>query len=95
MVDVRIIARADLEYRKAYRYYSKVSPTIASRFKAEFFRGKAWMAEFLEASPLCDERHRYYIMKKFPYGIVYEFKHNTAWIVAVTHFRQLPGYWLT
>ena len=94
MIDVRLTDSAELEYRGAVRRYRRESAALAKRFKLAFYAGLDWIAEFPEASPLCDDFHRYCILKKFPYGIVYELVGARANVVAVTHFNQQPGYWL-
>ena len=94
MIEVRLTDSAESEYRNAVKRYRRDSAAVAKRFKQAFYFGIDWIAEFPEAPPLCDDFHRYCILKKFPYGIVYELVDGIANVVAVTHFNQQPGYWL-
>jgi len=56
---------------KARRRYQIIEPVLATRFRKAVKTGFRWICEFPEASPLCDDRHRYCILKGFPYGLVY------------------------
>ena len=93
MIKLFISHRAESDFRRADQKYRDLEPALATRFRKAVRTGFRWIREFPEASPHCDEQHRYCILKTFPYGLVYRLDEAGATIVAVTHFRQLPGYW--
>jgi plasmid stabilization system protein ParE len=43
--------------------------------------------------PLVDERHRRYLVHRFPFSVFYRFDDQEIIIVAVAHRRQRPNYW--
>ena len=37
--------------------------------------------------------YRRYLMKRFPYGVVYRVETDIIFIIAVAHLRRKPDYW--
>ncbi len=93
MIDVILTRAAEKEYASALAWHHRKGPWLARWFRAAVQEGLARIAEFPEASPRCDEKHRYCVLKRFNYGLVYRYQHGFALVVAVTHGSQLPGYW--
>jgi plasmid stabilization system protein ParE len=94
VVDVSLHPGAEAEYESALAWYLERSARAAAGFEAAVDRAIGFIATFPEASPLCDDRHRYHSLRRYPYGIVYRIDGNEVRVVAVTHDRQLPGYWI-
>jgi plasmid stabilization system protein ParE len=69
------------------------SARAAAGFEAAVERALAFLATFPEACPLCDDRHRYCALRRYPYGLVYRVDGDEVRVVAVPHDRQLPGPW--
>jgi hypothetical protein len=43
---------------------------------------------------MCDDRHRFYLLKRYPFQIIYRPISGDQWlIVAVAHSSRRPGYW--
>jgi hypothetical protein len=47
----------------------------------------------LDLWPLCDDRHRFYILRRYPYSIIYRIENGNVLIVAVAHSRRSATYW--
>ncbi len=94
MADVSLHAAAEAEYEAALAWYLTRSARAAARFEAAVERALAFLAAFPEACPLCDDRHRYFAVRRYPYGLVFRVDGDQVRVVAVPHDRQLPGYWV-
>jgi len=82
------------EVRKAYRWYRRIDPALASEFQTDF--DLAVMA--IEANPRATAKHdlgtRIYKLKQFPYMIVFKILSTGELMAyAVAHVRRRPRYW--
>ncbi len=93
MVSISINPHAESEYETAAAWYHVRDVPTARRFAAAFDRALATLTALPEIGVPCDHQCRYWSLRKFPYAIVYRFDGSAIRIVAVTHDRQLPGYW--
>jgi plasmid stabilization system protein ParE len=84
---------AEQEFADALEWYFGRSQAAAERFEVEFARALDEIGANPERYPLIDDRHRYYLLARFPYQVVYR-RHGDDWyVVAVAHGRRRPGYW--
>jgi plasmid stabilization system protein ParE len=86
------LALAELHDAAAF-YTLKANVELGLAFVAEFER----TANFVLANPLLgtvfrDTRRRY-ILRRFPYSIIYQVTAEELRILAVAHHRRRPGYW--
>lgn len=77
------VALTDLE--QAIRWYSARSGTTASRFAGEVERVLADIESSPGRFPLWDDRHRFALLKRFPYFIAFREIGDSPLIVAVRH----------
>jgi toxin ParE1/3/4 len=94
VAEVTLHAAAEAEYEVALRWYLERSTRAAEGFEAAVDRAMEFIATFSEASPRCDDRHRYHSLRRYPYGLVYRLDGDQVRVVAITHDRQLPGFWI-
>jgi len=91
MIELHPQAVADAA--EAAAWYAERSPTAARAFAREFDHA---IAEII-ANPLASAEHLYgtrrYIMRRFPYRVVYRIVQDDIQIVAVSHARRRPGFW--
>ena len=84
-------ARVDVV--EAYDWYAERSQSAADAFQAELQR--AGMA--IQRSPLLWGNYlfgtRRYLMKRFPYIVIYRVAEDRIEIIAVIHGRRRPGFW--
>lgn len=93
MVDLGVSSAAEGDYANALSWYADRSVEAAERFETEFDRAIETIASAPERFPQCDERHRFYLMRHFPYQIIYR-QHGTEWVViAIAHTSRDPRYW--
>lgn len=89
-----VAAAAEEEYTDSLRWYAERSTRVAERFEAEFEKALEAIAEYPERYSLCDNRHRFFLLKRYPFQIIYRKTSEDRWlVVAVTHTSRRPGYW--
>lgn len=93
MAEVTLHAQAEAEYEAVLGWYQARSLRAAAGFEAAIERAVEFLETFPEACPLCDDRHRYCALRRYPYGLVYRVDGDQVRVVAVPHNRQLPGFW--
>jgi len=76
---------AEIDIRQAQAWYRDLGPAIADRYLSELDAAFAFLTRFPEASPVCLKDCRQYVMKRFPYLIIYERANDIIFIHAVFH----------
>ncbi len=90
---VLFTAAARAESLEAFDYYHERSEQAAGRF-----------IECLEAATTCLSSHpttgkplsartRRYLMKVFPYLVIYRIEREAVWIIGVVHEKRDPAHW--
>ena len=82
------------ELHDAATFYAlKANAGLGLAFVAEFER----TANFVLSNPLLGavfrSTRRRYILRRFPYSIIYQITEDELRILAVAHHRRRPGYW--
>ncbi|MEJ7594435.1 MAG: hypothetical protein WKF77_23110 [Planctomycetaceae bacterium] len=63
MVNVIISSAAEVDYTESLTWYAVRSVDAAKDFDAEFHRALGQMSADPERFPLCDVRHRYFLLR--------------------------------
>jgi plasmid stabilization system protein ParE len=92
MADVTIHAAAEAAYEAALAWYMARSAQAAAGFEAAFERALELIAANPQSYPLCDDRHRFCILRRYPYSVIYRVDGVQVRVVAVAHSRRLPGF---
>jgi len=91
---VLISAGAEQDFTESLCWYAERSERAAVGFEAEFASALDAIASAPDQYPLCDDRHRYYLMKRYPFQVIYRrVSKDTLLIVAVAHASRRPSYW--
>jgi plasmid stabilization system protein ParE len=93
VANILIQADAEAEYEAALRWYHQRSARAADGFEAAFEDALALIVVNPEFCPLCDDRHRYCLMRRYPYSVIYRVDGGTIRVIAVAHSSRLPRYW--
>ena len=94
MIDLVICSAAEREYAEALVRYAERSFQTAERFDADFDQALETIVSDPTRFPRCDKRHHFYLMRNFPYQIIYR-EHQDHWVViAVPHTARKPRYWM-
>ena len=89
-----IVPLALSELNDAAAFYSaRANVELGIAFVAEFER----TANLVLANPLLGSifrgTRRRYLLRRFPYSIIYQATTNELRVIAVAHHRRRPGYW--
>jgi plasmid stabilization system protein ParE len=95
MSEMLIAEAAEAEYASSLQWYGERSEMAAQRFEAEFAKALDAIGANPERYPLCnDGRHRFYLLKRFPFQLIYRNTDDGKWlIIAVAHSGRNPNYW--
>lgn len=93
MTNVIVSLAAEIDYTDSLNWYAARSVDIANDFDAEFDRALSKIANAPECFPLCDARHRYFLLRRFPFRIIYRIIHDDVVVIAVAHTSRSPNYW--
>ena len=81
------------EARAAARWYRQRNPIAAAAFEVEVRRAFGEISKSPDARPVHVEGTRRFLLRRFPYEVVYRIYPDRVLIVAVAHCKRKPGYW--
>lgn len=81
------------EAEQAARWYAERSSAAAAAFLAELERALAAIEHAPASWPPFDHGTRRYLLKRFPYSVVYRCRDEKITVLAVAHAHRRPGYW--
>ena len=90
---VSILPLAEEEIREAFFWYFERSPLAAEAFRNELFAAIDKLAADPTMWPAEDDNVHYYVLRRFPYTVHYEFDAYTVTVLAIAHHRRRPRYW--
>ena len=93
MAEVTFHPEAQAEYEVAYDWYWARSATAARRFEKELLRILGLVADSPHMFPKYDDEHRFAVLKRYPYSVVFRPETERVYVVAVPHAARKPGYW--
>jgi plasmid stabilization system protein ParE len=81
------------EAQEAYRWYAKRSQRAADAFIAELDFAVDAIGE--QPTRFASYLHgaRRYLLRRYPYAVVYRELPHTIQVIAVAHAKRRPGYW--
>lgn len=93
MTELIICSAAEADFSAALNWYATHSPQAAANFDEEVSRAIVAISFDPERLPACDKRHRFYLLKTFPYQIVFR-REGFEWIViAIAHTARSGEFW--
>ena len=93
MADIRVCSAAETEFTEALCWYADRNASVALEFDADFAESLSRIIESPERYPSVDDRHRFYLMRRFPFQIIYRWADATVTVIAVAHTSRKPEYW--
>ena len=90
---VDVHPEAIAEARAAFRWYYDRSETAAEAFLAELDRAIELISEAPMRWPAYLHHTRRFLLRRFPFVVVYREVGETIQVIAVAHGRRKPGYW--
>jgi plasmid stabilization system protein ParE len=93
MAKVSFLPAAEQDYQEALDWYQTRSVRAAAGFEAAMEVALQRIADAPESPPLCDDRHRFYVLRRYPYSVIYRVESEDVLVVAVAHARRSPAFW--
>ena len=91
--ELEYLEEALQEVEAAAHWYAERSATAATAFSEEIDAAESAIVRLPEAWPAFDHGTRRYLLRRFPFSVVYRVEARRILIVAVAHARRRPGYW--
>jgi plasmid stabilization system protein ParE len=85
---------AKLEVFDAFDWYQSHSQRAAENFQREVERAQTAIQESPERWPAYLVGTKKYLLKRYPYLVVYHVAQSGIEIVAIAHASRKPGYWV-
>lgn len=90
---IEILSCAEEEFAEAVRFYNQQCPGLGYEFAAETKATFERIASCPNAWPTFSPRSRRCIVNRFPYGVLYQIRHDSILIVAIMHLMRDPICW--
>ena len=90
---VEIHPDAIQEAAAAVEWYAARSQRTAEAFTVELDRAVEVISQSPERWPAYLHGTRRYLLRRFPFAVVYRVGPSTVQVVAISHGKRRPGYW--
>jgi toxin ParE1/3/4 len=92
-IDVRLHPLAADEAQTVRSWYRERNGAVAEDFLRELDAAMEAIAEAPDRWPRTHGKLRRYVMRKFPFSVVYVRRADFVQVMAIAHHRRRPGYW--
>ena len=72
MAELTVCSAAEEEFSESLCWYAERSEQAAIEFDADVELALQTIATDPQRFPKCDDRHRFYLMRRFPFQIIYQ-----------------------
>ena len=86
---------AELELYEAASFYEAEMPGLGGDFSHEVERVISLLLEHPEFGARVDKDLRHFVLRRFPFSVVYAVPSQLVYIVAIAHGSREPQYWKT
>jgi len=84
---------ARTESLEAFSYYQERSAKASAHFLQCLEAATSWLSRYPTTGKPLSRRTRRYLMRTFPYLIIYRILEETVWVVGVVHEKRDPRNW--
>ena len=84
---------AEAEMVIASQFYETKSTKVSDRFVDELEHALRVIAASPQSWPFFSRSVRRYLLRRFPYGVLYQIYEDHVYIIAVMHLSRDPNYW--
>jgi toxin ParE1/3/4 len=84
---------AEEELNEAAAHYAHARPGLGDAFVAEVQRAVDLVAALPFAGRAVDDEVRWWVVKRFPYSVLYRVREDHIRILAIAHQKRRPFYW--
>jgi toxin ParE1/3/4 len=93
MAELRITSAVEQDYAEALTWYAERDVRAAENFDAEMDRAIQSISEDPGRFPRCDDRHHFYLMRRFPYQLIFREAGDHWVVIAIAHTSRKPRFW--
>lgn len=93
MARVVFAPAAETDYEEALAWYAGRSLQAAIGFETAIEVALRTIGDAPERWSLWDDRHRFYVLRRYPFSLIYRVEAEEVQVVAVAHSRRSPTYW--
>jgi plasmid stabilization system protein ParE len=90
---VRLHPDAIAEAKAAYEWYAERNPSAANAFISELDHAVSQIQTSPERWTMHLHGTRKFLLRRFPYAVVYRITGSAIQVIAVAHGRRRPSYW--
>ena len=91
---VRVLTEARLELLAAVEHYEREQKGLGRRLWYELEEHLAWITQHPEVAKLRAGGYRRVNLRVFPYFVAYVLRGDAVWVLALSHVRRRPEYWI-
>ena len=84
---------AEEELNEAAAFYAHARPGLGEAFVDEVQRAVEVLASLPSAGAPVESDTRWWLLRRFPYGIIYRVRPDHIRILALAHQKRRPLYW--
>ena len=84
---------AKLEIQESARWYDRRVAGLGLEFLLEVKSAESKIQENPYTWPKYEAETKRFLLKRFPYSIIYLVTEERIQIIAVAHYKRKPGYW--
>ena len=92
-LEIEFLDEALEEAEAAARWYAQRSESAALGFADVIDLAAAAIHRLPTAWPPFEQGTRRYLLRRYPFGVVYRVERTRILIIAVAHGHRRPGYW--
>ena len=92
-MNFRFLASAQAELLETISYYSAINGALGLRFEQAVANAVRGAVAHPERGAPRSQNTRRWLVKGFPFGVIYRGSEHEVLVVAVAHQRKKPGYW--
>ena len=81
------------EMHTAAAYDEERERGLAGQFPDEVEEGLQRIQQFPRLWPIFEGDYRRYLLKRFPFGLMYRIDPEQICLIAVAHLHRRPGHW--
>lgn len=93
MSKFRLLRIAQIELDETFAYYEAERVGLGSEFLDDFTNALDRIELFPEAWHAFDSKTHRCLLRRFPFGIIYQILDEKIMVIAVAHLHRKPKYW--
>lgn len=82
------------EFEDAFEYYEAQELGLGERFRQEIWSAMSILERYPEAGQEVRPKIRRILVRRFPYKLIYTFRDDIIYVIAVAHGYREPDYWV-